>query len=73
MLNKSDIIDWVFVSVWIIILFCLHCILAFCEKTSIVEYNTRTNSIFFYKIKLFFQNKVLPANSKDLETTFVKV
>ena len=73
MSNNSDIIDWIFVSIWMIILFCLYYILAYCVKTNIVEYNTQTNSNSFHKIKLFSRNKVLPANSEDLETTFVKV
>ena len=73
MLNNSDIIDWIFVSTWMITLFCLYCILAYCVKTNIVEYNTRTNSNSFHIFKLFSRNKVLPANSEDLETTFVKV
>ena len=73
MLNTSDIIDWIFVSVWMIILFCLYFILAYCVKTNIVEYNTQTNSNSFHKIKFLSRNKVLSANSEDLETTFVNV
>ena len=73
MLNNPDIIDWIFLSIWMLILFCLYYILAYCVKTNIVEYNTQPNSNSFYKIKLFSRNKVLPTNSEDLETTFVKV
>ena len=49
MLNTSDVIDWIFVSVWMIILFCLYYIPAYCVKTNIVEYNTQTNSNSFLK------------------------
>ena len=74
MLNKSDIIDRIFVLIWIIVLLCLYYILAYCEKTNIVEYNsTQTNSNSFNKTEPFSRNKVLPANLEDLETTFVKV
>ena len=73
MLNNSDIIDWIFVSIRMIVLFCLYYILAYCVKTNIVENNTQTSSISFHKIKFFSRNKVLPANSEDLDTTFVKV
>ena len=60
-------------SNWMIILFCLYYILAYCVKTNIVEFNTQPNSNSFHKIKLFSRNKVLPANSEGLDTTFVKI
>ena len=56
-----------------IVLFCLYYLLTYCVKANIVEYNTQTNSNTSYKTKLFSRNEVLPTNSEDLETTFVKL